>query len=216
MAVMDPIKLVITNFPEGQTERLEGENNPEVEGGDGNREIPFSRELWIEAEDFMEDAPKKFFRLGPGLSVRLKHAYIVTCHDFVKDASGKITEVHCTYVPESKSGSDTSGLKVKGTIHWVSVPHAKTVKVNLYDRLFNVENPAAEDDFKATLNPESLHVLDQVYVEPDLVNATHDRGYQFIRKGYFTLDSEAAKNGHLEFNRTVTLKDAWAKESQKS
>jgi glutaminyl-tRNA synthetase len=213
MAVLDPIKLVITNYPTDQIEMLEGENNPEVEGGDGSRVIPFSNELWIEAEDFMEDAPKKFFRLGPGLSVRLKHAYIVTCHDFVKDADGKVTEIHCTYVPNSKSGEDTSGLKVKGTIHWVSVPHAKSVQVNLYDRLFQVENPAAEEDFKSTLNPDSLQILPNVYVEPDLEQATAERGYQFIRKGYFTLDSK--KDGQLIFNRTVTLKDAWAKETQK-
>jgi glutaminyl-tRNA synthetase len=216
MAVLDPIKLVITNYPEGQTELLIGENNPEVEGGEGSREIPFSRELYIEAEDFMENAPKKFFRLAPGLSVRLKHAYIVTCNDFIKDSQGKVTEIHCTYVPNSKSGEDTSGMKVKGTIHWVSVPHAKTVQVNLYDRLFQVENPAAEEDFKATLNPDSLQILENVYVEPDLTLATPERGYQFIRKGYFTLDSEAARKGELIFNRTVTLKDTWAKEAQKS
>ena len=126
---LDPIKLVITNYPEGQVEELHGENNPEVEGGEGARNIPFSNELWIERDDFMEEPPKKFFRLGPGLSVRLKHAYIVQCHDFVKDEQGNVKEIHCTYVPDSKSGEDTSGLKVKGTIHWVSVPHAKEAEV---------------------------------------------------------------------------------------
>ncbi|WP_166336411.1 glutamine--tRNA ligase/YqeY domain fusion protein [Sphingobacterium chungjuense] len=214
MAVIDPIKLVITNYPEGKEEILVGENNPEVEGGEGSREIPFSRELWIEREDFMEDAPKKFFRLGPGLSVRLKHAYIVECHDFVKDESGKVTEVHVNYLPNSKSGEDTSGLKVKGTIHWVSVPHAKTVEVRLYDRLFQDENPAAAEDFRASINPESLKIVEQAYVEPDLANAELGRGYQFIRMGYYTLDTKSTPE-HLVFNRTVTLRDSWAKEVKK-
>ncbi|MFD2743467.1 MULTISPECIES: glutamine--tRNA ligase/YqeY domain fusion protein [Sphingobacterium] len=214
MAVIDPIKLVVTNYPEGKEEILVGENNPEVEGGEGSREIPFSRELWIEREDFMENAPKKFFRLGPGLSVRLKHAYIVECHDFVKDESGKVTEVHVNYLPNSKSGEDTSGLKVKGTIHWVSVPHAKTVEVRLYDRLFQDENPAAAEDFRASINPDSLQIVEQAYVEPDLANAELGRGYQFIRMGYYTLDTKSTPE-HLVFNRTVTLRDSWAKEVKK-
>jgi glutaminyl-tRNA synthetase len=215
MAVLDPIKLVITNYPDDQVEDLIGENNPEVEGGEGSRSIPFSKELWIERDDFMEDAPKKFFRLGPGLSVRLKHAYIVTCHDFVKDENGNVTEVHCTYVPNSKSGEDTSGLKVKGTIHWISVPHAKEAEVRLYDRLFNDENPAAAEDFKASINPESLHIIKRAYIEPDLANATPGTGYQFIRLGYFTLDTHSTP-AHLVFNRTVTLKDSWGKEVKKN
>nr|WP_288808126.1 glutamine--tRNA ligase/YqeY domain fusion protein [uncultured Sphingobacterium sp.] len=215
MAVLDPIKLVITNYAEGQIEDLVGENNPEVEGGEGARIIPFSNELWIEREDFMEDAPKKFFRLGPGLSVRLKHAYIVTCNDFIKDENGKITEVHCTYVPNSKSGEDTSGLKVKGTIHWISVPHAKEAEVRLYDRLFNDENPAAAENFKESINPASLHVIERAYIEPDLANATPGKGYQFIRLGYFTLDTHSTSE-HLVFNRTVTLKDSWGKEIKKN
>ncbi|WP_286734413.1 MULTISPECIES: glutamine--tRNA ligase/YqeY domain fusion protein [Sphingobacterium] len=215
MAVLDPIKLVITNYPDGQVEDLVGENNPEVEGGEGSRSIPFSKELWIERDDFMEDAPKKFFRLGPGLSVRLKHAYIVTCHDFVKDENGHVTEVHCTYVPNSKSGEDTSGLKVKGTIHWISVPHAKEAEVRLYDRLFNEENPAAAEDFKASINPESLHIIERAYIEPDLANVTPGKGYQFIRLGYFTLDTHSTP-AHLVFNRTVTLKDSWGKEVKKN
>lgn len=214
MAVLDPIKLVITNYPEGQVEELEGENNPEVEGGEGSRKIPFSKELWIEREDFMEDAPKKFFRLGPGLSVRLKHGYIVECHDFKKDENGVVTEVHCTYVPNSKSGEDTSGLKVKGTIHWVSVAHAKKAEVRLYDRLFQVENPAAEEDFKASINPNSLQVISNAYIEPDLATAEPGKGYQFIRMGYYTLDTKSTPE-HLVFNRTVTLKDSWAKEVKK-
>ncbi len=214
MAVLDPIKLVITNYPAGQTETLHGENNPEAEGGEGGRDIPFSSELYIEREDFMEVAPKKFFRLAPGLMVRLKHAYIVKCEDFIKDADGNVTEVHCTYIPESKSGQDTSGINVKGTIHWVSVPHAKTADVRLYDRLFKSENPAAEEgDFKDDLNPNSLQVI-SAFVEPDLATAIQGKGYQFIRKGYFTLD-KLSTDDKLVFNRTVTLKDAWAKEVKK-
>lgn len=215
MAVLDPIKLIITNYPEGQVEQLIGENNPEVEGGEGSREIPFSKELWIEREDFMENAPKKFFRLGPGLSVRLKHAYIVTCHDFVKDDNGQITEVHCTYVPNSKSGEDTSGLKVKGTIHWISAAHAKQAEVRLYDRLFNDENPAAAENFKDSINPGSLQIVERAYIEPDLANAIPGKGYQFIRLGYFTVDTHATPD-HLVFNRTVTLKDSWGKEVKKN
>lgn len=214
MAVLDPIKMVITNYPDGQVEELHGENNPEVEGGEGSRTIPFSKELWIEREDFMEEPPKKFFRLGPGLSVRLKHGYIVECHDFKKDENGQVTEVHCTYIPNSKSGEDTSGLKVKGTIHWVSVAHAKKAEVREYDRLFQVENPAAEEDFKACINKESLHIIENAYIEPDLANAEPGKGYQFIRMGYFTLDTKSTPD-HLVFNRTVTLKDSWAKEVKK-
>lgn len=215
MAVLDPVKLIISNYPEGKEEILHGENNPEVEGGEGERAIPFSRELWIEREDFMENAPKKFFRLGPGLSVRLKNAYIVTCDDFAKDEAGNITEIYCSYIPNSKSGEDTSGLKVKGTIHWVSVPHAKQAEVRLYDRLFKLENPlATAGDFKESVNPESLQILDKVYIEPDLANAVPGKGYQFIRKGYFTLDTRSTTE-HLVFNRTVGLRDTWAKESQK-
>ncbi len=215
MAVLDPIKLIITNYPDGKVEELHGENNPEVEGGEGSRVIPFSKELWIERDDFMEDAPKKFFRLGPGLSVRLKHGYIVTCTDFKKDENGNITEVYCEYVPNSKSGEDTSGMKVKGTIHWVSVPHAKEVEVRLYDRLFQDENPAAAEDFKASINPNSLQIIEKAFAEPDLANAELGKGYQFIRLGYFNLDSKNTTEDKLVFNRTVTLKDSWAKESKK-
>jgi len=213
MAVLDPVKLIITNYPEGKEEILTGENNPEVEGGEGERPIPFSRELWIERDDFMEDAPKKFFRLGLGKQVRLKHAYIIQCDDFKKDENGKITEIYCSYIEGSKSGEDTSGLKVKGTIHWVSAPHAKTAEVRLYDRLFQVENPAAEEDFKATLNPDSLKVID-AYIEPDLLHATPGKGYQFIRMGYFTLDKLSGAD-KLVFNRTVSLRDNWAKAAGK-
>jgi len=215
MAVLDPVKLIITNYPENSEEYLMGENNPETEDGEGFRKIPFSRELWIEREDFMEEPPKKFFRLGPGLKVRLKHAYIIECTGFKKDETGRVTEVYCTYIPESKSGQDTSDIKVKGTIHWISVPHAKTAEIRLYDRLFRVEDPGnSEEDFTELLNPESLQVISSAYIEPDLEEASMGKGYQFIRKGYFTLDRDS-KPGSLVFNRTVTLKDAWAKEMRK-
>ncbi|WP_114940904.1 glutamine--tRNA ligase/YqeY domain fusion protein [Mucilaginibacter endophyticus] len=211
MAVLDPVKLILDNYPEGETEVMHGENNPEVEGGDGGRDIPFGRELWIEREDFMEVAPKKFFRLGIGLMVRLKNAYIIKGESIVKDADGNITEIHCSYLPESKSGNDTSGINVKGTIHWVSVEHAKTAEVRLYDRLFQVEDPSNEDgDFKDYINPNSLHVLQTVYIEPDLVNAELGKPVQFMRKGYFTLDKNSTQD-KLVFNRTVTLKDGWGK-----
>ncbi|WP_090652189.1 glutamine--tRNA ligase/YqeY domain fusion protein [Mucilaginibacter sp. OK283] len=211
MAVLDPIKCILTNYPEGEVEIMHGENNPEAEDGDGSREFPFSRELWIEREDFMEVPPKKFFRLGLGLMVRLKNAYIIRCDSFVKDADGNITEIHCSYLPESKSGNDTSGINVKGTIHWVSVPHAKTAEVRLYDRLFQVENPQSEEgDFKDYINPNSLHIIPTAYIEPDLANATPGTAVQFMRKGYFTLDKYSTSD-KLVFNRTVTLKDGWVK-----
>jgi glutaminyl-tRNA synthetase len=211
MAVLDPVKLVITNYPEGQEEIFHGENNPEVEGGDGSREFPFSRELWIERDDFMEVPTKKYFRLGIGLMVRLKSAYIIKGESVVKDADGNITEIHCTYIPESQSGNDTSGINVKGTIHWVSVAHAKTAEVRLYDRLFQVEDPSNEEgDFKDYINPNSLHILPAVYIEPDLANAKIGTPVQFMRKGYFTLDKDSTPD-KLVFNRTVTLKDGWVK-----
>lgn len=215
MAVLDPIKLVITNYPEGESEILKGENNPEAEDGEGLRDIPFSRELWIEREDFLEDAPKKYFRLSPGKAVRLKHAYIVECHDFKKDENGNVTEVHCTYVPNSKSGEDTSGMRVKGTIHWVSAPHAEKAEVRLYDRLFKEEDPMASENFKDSLNPESLKIIKEAYIEADLAKAEMGRSYQFMRLGYFTLDEKLSKEDHLVFNRTVTLRDSWAKEVKK-
>jgi glutaminyl-tRNA synthetase len=211
MAVLDPVKLVIDNYPEGKTEIFHGENNPEVEGGDGSREFPFGRELWIERDDFMEEPTKKYFRLGIGLMVRLKSAYIIKGESVVKDVDGNITEIHCSYIPESQSGNDTSGINVKGTIHWVSADHAKSVEVRLYDRLFQVEDPGNEDgDFKDYINPNSLHVLPTVYVEPDLVNAKVGTPVQFMRKGYFTLDKNSTPD-KLVFNRTVTLKDGWVK-----
>jgi glutaminyl-tRNA synthetase len=215
MVVLNPIKLIIDNYEEGKVEMLHGENNPEVEGGAGSREIPFSRELWIEREDFMIDPPKKYFRLGPGLMVRLKHAYILRCDSYQTNEAGEVTEVHCTYFPESKSGSDTSGISVKGTMHFVSASHAVPVRVNLYDRLFKVENPSAEEgDFKTYINENSLHVIENAWAEPDLKHSAPGDKFQFIRLGYFTQDTDSTPEA-LVFNRTVTLKDAWAKESKK-
>lgn len=214
MVVFDPLKVVITNYT-GEEEILHSENNPEDENG-GTREIPFSAELYIEKEDFMENPPKKYFRLAPGQMVRLKSAYIIKCDEVIKDADGTIAEVRCTYIPESKSGSDTSGISVKGTLHWVSVKHAINAEVRLYDRLFKVEDPTDEEgDFKEYLNPGSLEILSTAYAEPVLKTATLEERYQFIRKGYFVLDKESAP-GKLVFNKTVGLKDAWAKEVKKS
>jgi glutaminyl-tRNA synthetase len=176
--------------------------------------IPFTKELWIEREDFMEEPAKKWFRLAPGAMVRLKSAYIVRCDHFIKDESGVITEIHCTYFPESRSGSDTSGLHTKGVIHWVSAKHAATAEVRLYDRLFKVENPSSEEgDFKDYINPDSLTVIN-AFIEPSLTKATLEDRYQFLRKGYFCLDKDSTED-QLVFNRTVTLKDAWAKEAKK-
>jgi glutaminyl-tRNA synthetase len=214
MVVFDPLKVVITNYTKDE-EILNSENNPEDENG-GTREIPFSAELYIERDDFMEVAPKKYFRLAPGQMVRLKSAYIIKCDEVVKDAAGNITEVRCSYIPESKSGEDTSGISVKGTLHWVSVKHALQATVRLYDRLFRVEDPTDEaGDFKEYLNPDSLQELPVVYAEPSLRNAGLQERYQFIRKGYFVLDRDSAGD-NLIFNKTVGLKDAWAREVRKS
>ncbi len=214
MAVLDPVKLVITNYPEEQTEMVSVENNPEDTEA-GFRSVPFSREVFIEREDFMEVPPKKFFRLGPGLKVRLKGAYIVECQDFKKDEFGNITEIYCTYIPESRSGSDTSGIHVKGTIHWVSAQHAVAAEVRLYDRLLIIEDSSqVGDDFKKFINPDSLTVLDNVLLEPSLKEAVLGTNYQFIRKGYFCLDKDSTPE-KLVFNRTVGLKDTWAKEKAK-
>ena len=214
MAVLDPVKLIITNYEDGKTEELISENGPDETMG--KRMLPFSKQLWIEREDFMEEPAKKWFRLAPGGMVRLKSAYIVKCENFVKDADGKVTEIHGTYIPESKSGSDTSGISVKGTIHWVCAAHAVTAEVRLYDRLFTSENPLGEDgDFKTTINPNSLQIITHAVVEPSLKDATAESRFQFIRKGYFCLDKDATAD-KLVFNRTVTLKDAWAKEVKKN
>jgi glutaminyl-tRNA synthetase len=213
MVVFDPVKVVLTNYPEGKTEMLPGDDNPEDQQATA-REIPFSRELYIEQEDFMENAPKKYFRLAPGQMVRLKSAYIIRCENVVKDSAGKITELHCTYIPESRSGSDTSGIQVKGTIHWVSTQHAMPVEVRLYDRLFKVEDLGqADGDFKDYINPDSLQVS-TAYAEQALAGAQLSEPYQFLRKGYFVLDPDSTKN-KLVFNRTVALRDMWAKEVRK-
>lgn len=216
MVVFDPLKVVITNYPENKgVELLTGEDNPE-DPNSGSREIPFGRELYIEQEDFMENPPKKYFRLFPGSMVRLKYAYIIRCDEVVKDEQGNITELRCSYVPESKSGSDTSGINVKGTLHWVEATNAITAEVRLYDRLFKVEDPSSEEgDFKDYINPDSLQVVSTVYAEPALKNSKMNDRYQFLRKGYFTLDNKDTYH-RLVFNRTVTLKDAWAKEQKKS
>jgi glutaminyl-tRNA synthetase len=215
MVVLDPIKLIITNYPQGKTEILKGENNPEEENHGGYRDLPFSNELWIEADDFLEEAPKKWFRLAPGMKVRLKSAYIVQCTGYTKNEAGKVTEVHCEYIPESKSGEDSSGVNVKGTIHWISTDKSESAEVRLYDRLFKVENPSSEDeDFKTFINPNSLEIITSAKVEPALKDAKPGDRFQFIRKGYFTLDSMLSKEGKLVFNRTVGLKDAWAKEQK--
>jgi glutaminyl-tRNA synthetase len=215
MVVFDPLKVVITNYPENEgIETLIGEDNPE-DTGSSSREIPFGRELYIEREDFMENPPKKFFRLFPGGMVRLKHAYIIKCDEAIKDAEGNLIELRCSYVPESKSGSDTSGINVKGTLHWVAVQNAITAEVRLYDRLFQVEDPSSEEgDFKDYLNQNSLQTVTTAYAEPALKNAKMNERYQFLRKGYFTLDTKDTY-ARLIFNRTVTLKDTWAKEQKK-
>lgn len=215
MAVLDPIKLVITNYPEGQTESLQTENGPDESFG--TRTVPFSRELWIEREDFMEVPAKKWFRLAPGAMVRLKSAYVVTCTDFVKNEAGEITEVHCTYYPDSRSGDEGSNqYSPKATIHWLSVPHASQAEIREYDRLFRVEDPSSEEgDFKTYINPDSLRIIERAYIEPSLAEAQLGTPYQFIRKGYFCLDKDSTAQKVI-FNRTVTLKDSWAKEAKKS
>jgi glutaminyl-tRNA synthetase len=206
MVVFDPVKVVLTNY-QGE-EWLSSENNPEDPTA-GQRQIPFSREVYIEREDFMENPPKKYFRLAPGQLVRLKSAYIIRCEEVIKDQQGAISEIRCTYIPESKSGSDTSGISVKGTLHWVSVPHAVKAEVRLYDRLFNVEDPTDESqDFMHYLNPASLEVLPQVMAEPSLLDTNPGDRYQFVRKGYFVLDKDS-QSSQLVFNKTVGLKDGW-------
>lgn len=209
-AVLNPVKLIITNYPEGKTEELTAINNPENET-DGTHTITFSRELWIEREDFMEDAPKKFFRMTPGKEVRLKNAYIVMCTGCKKNADGEVEEIYAEYDPESKSGMAGADRKVKGTLHWLSVNHCLPAEVRLYDRLFSVENPSADErDFHELLNPESLTILNHCFVESYLSEKQPGDFLQFQRIGYFTLDLDSTKE-HLIFNRTVGLKDTWAK-----
>lgn len=212
MAVLDPIKLVITNYPEGQTEELISENGPDE--SKGTRKLLFSKTLFIERDDFMEVPEKKWFRLAPGAMVRLKSAYIIQCEHFEKDEAGNIICIYANYLPNSKSGEDQTGLKVKGTIHWVNAETAVPAEVRLYDRLFKVEDPGSEEgDFKDFINPDSLKIV-QAMLEPSLINAKPEDRFQFLRKGYFCLDEES-KATNLIFNRTVTLKDAWVKEAVK-
>ena len=215
-AVLNPVKVVITNYPEDKVEMMEMDNNPEQENA-GKHQMPFSRELYIERDDFMEEPPKKFFRLTPGKEVRLKGAYIVMCTGCTKDADGNVTEIQCTYDPDTLSGSAGSQRKVKGTLHWVSARHCVDAEVRLYDRLFAVENPSAdtEHDFRELLNPDSLRVINDAKIEPFLAETAKEGDtFQFQRIGYFTVDQDSTE-GHLVFNRTIGLKDSWAKQQVK-
>jgi glutaminyl-tRNA synthetase len=214
MGVLRPLKVVIDNYPAGQTEKLEAINNPE-DPDMGTRRVPFTRELYIERDDFMEDPPKKFFRLAPGREVRLRYAYFIKCETVVKDpASGEIVELRCTYDPATRGGDAPDGRKVKGTLHWVSAEHALPAEVRLYDHLFVKENPnetEAGKDFTDYVNPKSLEVLTECRVEPSLADARPGNRCQFERLGYFCVDTEDSTPGALVFNRTVTLRDTWAK-----
>ncbi|HSC36096.1 MAG TPA: glutamine--tRNA ligase/YqeY domain fusion protein [Thermodesulfobacteriota bacterium] len=215
MGVLNPLKVVITNYPEGLTEEMDAVNNPE-DAGMGKRKVPFSGVLYIEREDFMEDPPRKFFRLSPGVEVRLRYAYFIKCTDVVKDENGEITELRCTYDPETRGGDAPDGRKVKATIHWVSAKHAIAAEVRLYDRLFTDPEPGSGGgDYKDYLNPDSLSVLKDCRLEPGLADAEPGVNYQFERLGYFTPDYVDSKKGSLVFNRTVTLKDTWAREKGK-
>jgi len=216
MAVLDPLKVIIENYPEGKEENLEGINNPE-DGSAGTRPVPFSRELFIEREDFREDPPKKFYRLAPGREVRLRYGYFITCTGVVRDEGGNITEVRCAYDPATRGGDAPDGRKVRGTIHWVSAPHAVPVEVRLYDRLFKAErpdDPAEGGDFKANLNPDSLQTV-EAWAEPSLASAEPAARYQFERKGYFFVDPKDTRPGLPVFNRIVPLRDSWARIEQR-
>ncbi len=215
MGVLNPLKLIITNYPEGQVEEMETINNPEDES-QGSRTMPFSRELYIERDDFMEDPPKKFFRMGPGRNVRLKAAYILHCEDYKKDPeTGEILEVYCTYYPDSRSGQDTSGVKAKGTLHWVSIAHAVEAEVRMYDRLFMDEDPTGHEDkeYLEFFNKDSLNTIEKAYVEPSLKEAKPGERFQFMRKGYFAVDQDSGPEKPV-FNLTVTLKDSWSKKKK--
>jgi glutaminyl-tRNA synthetase len=212
LVVLRPIKVVLTNYPEGKTEELDAINNPE-DPNTGTRKIPFGRELYIERDDFMETPPPKYFRLRPGGEVRLKYAYIIRCEEAVKDDAGNVIELRCSVDLDSKSGGPTAGRKVKGTIHWVSASHAIEAEVRLYDRLFSVPEPDADGDFKAVINSDSLEVA-KAKGEPALANARQGERYQFERLGYFVLDPDSTAKSQV-WNRTATLRDTWAKESKK-
>ena len=212
MAVLNPLKVIITNFPEGLVEELEAVNNPEDPSA-GSRKIYFTKELYIERDDFMEEPPKKFFRLAPGTEVRMRYGFFIRCTDVIKDASGNILELHCTYDPATRGGNSPDGRKVKGTIHWASVSHSIEAEVRLFDRLFLNENPDDVEEgesFIDNLNPQSLTVLPKAYVEPGLASSKPLDSFQFERLGYFCTDYDS-KPGKLVFNRISTLKDSWAK-----
>ena len=212
MGVLNPLKVVITNYPDNQTEELDAINNPE-KPEDGSRKVPFSKELYIEQEDFMDVAEKKWFRLAPGAEVRLRYAYFIKCEEVIKDASGKVIELRCTYDPASKGGNSPDGRKVKGTLHWVSAQHAINAEVRLYDRLFKMEIPEG-DDLKEIINPDSMKVLQNCKLEPHMKTLKDGDSVQFERMGYFCVDKDSTTD-KLVFNRTVALKDTWAKESKK-
>ncbi len=215
MAVLDPVKLVIENYPEGFVEDMTAQNHPKDEAF-GTRTLPFSRELFIERDDFMEDPPKKFFRLGPGREVRLRYGYLVTCTGCVKNDAGEVVEIRCTYDPATRGGNAPDGRQVKGTIHWVSAAHAVDAEIRLYDRLFDIEDPAATDDFRAHLNPRSMAVIGDAKLEPMLAGAAPETRFQFERLGYFCADRVDHRPGRPVYNRTVTLRDTWAKVAEKS
>lgn len=214
MAVLRPLRVVIINYPEGQTEELKAPYHP-VQPDMGGRKVPFSRVIYIEQDDFMEDPPKKFFRLGPGREVRLRYAYFIKCEEVIKDEkTGKVIELRCSYDPATKGGNAPDGRKVKGTIHWVSAAHGLQTEVRLYDRLFSVPDPGREDNWRSLLNPASMETIRQAFVEPCLVEAQPEERYQFERLGYFCVDRRDVVEGRPVFNRTVTLKDSWAKENK--
>ena len=210
MAVLRPLRVVIDNFPEGEEDWLDAANHPQKPEM-GSRQVPFSRVIYIEQDDFMEDAPKKFFRLAPGREVRLRYAYFITCNEVIKNDAGEVVELRCSYDPETRGGNAPDGRKVKGTIHWVSEAHALKAEVRLYDRLYNVENPDAEEDSFACLNPDSVEVLDDALLEPDLKKASPEDRFQFERLGYFCADAKDWSEDRPVFNRAVTLRDTWAK-----
>ena len=213
LAVLRPLKVVVENYPENQTEELDAINNPENPDA-GSRKMPFSRDLYIERDDFMEDPPRKFFRLAPGREVRLRYGYFITCTDVIKDDAGEVVELRCTYDPETRGGQAPDGRRVRGTIHWVSAEHAVSAEVRLYDHLFTSERPDDDDDFMLTLNPDSLEVVPDAKVEPSLADAVPGEKFQFERTGYFAVDPDSRPGG-LVFNRTVTLRDSWKKVAAK-
>jgi glutaminyl-tRNA synthetase len=214
MAVLHPLRIVITNYPDGGSEELDAPyhpNRPEL----GSRKVPFSKIVYIEREDFMEEPPKKFFRLAPGREVRLRYAYFIKCTGVIKDSvSGEITELHCTYDPATRGGNAPDGRKVKGTLHWVSAAHSVAAEVRLYDRLFSVPDPGRASDWRTLLNPESMRIIREARLEPQLAGAGAEERFQFERLGYFCVDRRDAAPGRPVFNRTVTLKDSWAKENR--